>query len=301
MGGMGSSGGGSTSGSVDYPDYMKSYHEDFLEVAWTVVQEDQQIGSPYGSFSTSSPNVTFGFGGWWQSPTASLQQFNNYSIGSNVCEMADKTCLEVIELTGLPDRISDYTQDMSDALSERLTQEVLPRFEAGMRDIGAVCSSAFAIGQAVMENTNTRQVAKTDSLARLQHLNFYMQSWKDLTMQQRQLAAQLTTAESERHRLITVVSLEIARLYTAARYDVDIINSEMAAKDRRWDMENLQYAANVLAGIAGAAVTKGSEVKQSSLGGAISNMAMGAAMGAQFGGAYGAAAGAAVGLIASLL
>lgn len=306
MGGSGSSGGGSTSGTVDYPDYMKNYHEDFLEVAWTIVQEDQQLGSPYAGFSTSSPNVTFGFGGWWMSPVSALQQFNSYSIGSNVCEMAAKSCLDVIELTGLPDRISEYTADMSTALSERLTSEVLPRFEAGMRDIGAVCSSAFAIGQANMENTNTRIVGRTDAEARLQHLNFYMNSWLTLTQQQRQLATQLTTSESERHRLITVVALEIARLYTAARYDVDIVNAEMASKDRRWDMENLQYAANILAGISGAAVTRGTEVNQSSLGGAISAMASGAAMGAMvgaptgIGAPIGAAIGAGLGLLSSL-
>lgn len=307
MGGSGSSGGGSTSGAVDYPDYMKDYHGDFLEVAWAIVQEDQQIGSPYASFSTSSPNVTFGFGGWWFSPTQGLQMFHDYSIGSNVCDMAAKSCLEVIELTGLPDRISEYTAGMSTTLSERLTDEVLPRYESGMRDIGAVCSSAFAIGRANMENTNTRIVARTDAEARLQHLNFFMQSWKDLTIQQRQLAVQLVMAESERHRLVAVVSLEIARLYTAARYDVDIVNAEMAAKDRRWDMENLQYAANILAGISGAAVTRAANVQQSSLSGAISAMASGAATGAMIGSAvpglgtaWGAAIGAGVGLLSSL-
>jgi hypothetical protein len=307
MGGSGSSGGGSTSGTVDFPDYMKDYHGDFLEVAWLIIQEDQQVGSPYNSFSTSSPNVTFGFGGWWKSPVSCLEQYNSWSIGSNVCEIAAKACLEVIELTGLPDRISEYTLDMSTALGERLTQEVLPRFEAGMRDIGAVCSSAFAIGRAVMENTNSRIVGRTDAEARLQHLNFYMNSWLTLTQQQRQLAVQITMAEAERHRLVAVVSLEIARLYTAARYDIDIINVEMAAKDRRWDMENLQYAANVLAGISGAAVTRAAPVNQSSIGGAVSAMASGAAMGAMAGSVipgvgtmWGAAIGAGLGLLSSL-
>lgn len=307
MGGSGSSGGGSTSGAVDYPDYMKDYHTDFLEVAWTIVQEDQQLGSPYASFGTSSPNVTFGFGGWWKSPVAALQTFDSWSIGSNVCTQAALSCLAVVELAGLPDRISEYTADMSTALSERLTQEVLPRFEAGMRDIGAVCSSAFAIGQANMENTNTRIVGRTDAEARLQHLNFYMQSWLSLTQLQRQLAVQITMAESERHRLVTLMALEVARVYTAARYDVDIANVDIAAKDRRWDMENLQYAANILAGISGAAVTRASDVKQSSLGGAISAMASGAAMGATIGSvvpgvgtAWGAAIGAGVGLLSSL-
>ena len=48
-------------------------------------------------------------------------------------------------------------------LNDQLLSDVLPRFEAGMRDINAVQSSAFVIGQAIIEGMGDRDVAKFDA------------------------------------------------------------------------------------------------------------------------------------------
>ena len=48
-------------------------------------------------------------------------------------------------------------------VSDQLTSDILPRFEAGMRDINAVQSSAFVIGRAVIEGMGQRDVTKFDS------------------------------------------------------------------------------------------------------------------------------------------
>ena len=48
-------------------------------------------------------------------------------------------------------------------VSEQLMADILPRFQAGMRDINAVQSSAFVIGQAIIEGMGQRDVAKFDA------------------------------------------------------------------------------------------------------------------------------------------
>ena len=48
-------------------------------------------------------------------------------------------------------------------LNDQLSSDVLPRFEAGMRDINAVQSSAFVIGRAIIEGMGARDVAKFDA------------------------------------------------------------------------------------------------------------------------------------------
>jgi len=50
-----------------------------------------------------------------------------------------------------------------DIISEQLTADILPRFQAGMRDINAVQSSAFVIGRAIIEGMGQRDVAKFDA------------------------------------------------------------------------------------------------------------------------------------------
>lgn len=307
MGSSGSSGGGSSSGTVDYPEYMKDFHGDLLNLAWEIIQADYGVDSPYAFFSTADPNTVFGVAGAWTTPASHLNDFHNYSIPSNICNNTALSCLAIPSIGSLPDRISELTSDMSSALGARLNAEVLPRLKTGLLNIGAVCSSAYSIAQSNLENENTRQIARADAELRLKRQDWYLDSWVKHSMQQRELGYKVTAAESERLKLVGQLALEIGRIYSASKYDNDVIEAEMAAKDRRWDMENLQYGANVLAGISGGTVTRGSEVKQSSIGGAISSMASGAAAGAMAGSAIpgvgtavGAGVGAALGLISSL-
>ena len=61
---------------------------------------------------------------------------------------------ELIENILDEDRLDDVVTEYSNDLGDRLTAEVLPRFRAGMRDINAVVSSAFVLGQAIIEAAN---------------------------------------------------------------------------------------------------------------------------------------------------
>ena len=289
MGIGGSTGGGSTGGLVDFPDYMKGYHEDFLSAAWTIVQAELGSDSPYKNYSTVDPNFTFGVGGNWYTPAEALLALLDMDLASIFNDMA-------ADIAAFTDNIAAETASHAALLATRLTNEIYPRFEAGILDIGAVCSSAFAIGRAILEDTHTKLAADFEQKARNRKLET---SW--------QFSMNLTGMEIEKNRLVGALSAEVARLYTAARYEVDVSAVNMSARDRNWDMDTIERASNILASISGAAVSRGEAPHASALGGALSGAMAGASMGAMVGSVIpgvgtgiGAIVGGGLGLIASL-
>jgi hypothetical protein len=70
---------------------------------------------------------------------------------------------DIKEDVAAADQIAAATSAYGDRLDDRITSEVLPRFEAGMRDINAVQSSAFVIGRAIIEGMADRDVANFDA------------------------------------------------------------------------------------------------------------------------------------------
>ena len=133
----------------------------------------------------------------------------------------------------------------------------------------------------------------------------------------------LDTVRMEIDKFLANVQLEIKKMQTTNLQQVDTLNDALAGKDielrrlkvvavqeqfqnkmehldkqYRWELENYQYGANMLAAIGGgtaAAGTKGTSKAASAIGGALS----GAAAGAMIGGPVGAGIGGALGLAAS--
>jgi len=66
-----------------------------------------------------------------------------------------------------PERVQDEVDSFRADLDAQLVVDVYPRFEAGMRDINAVVSSAFVIGRANIEEGRDREVGKFASGIRI--------------------------------------------------------------------------------------------------------------------------------------
>lgn len=291
MGGGTSSGGGSSSGAVDYPDYMKESHGQALETIWNIVQAETETESPYAGWSSADPSAIFGIPNYsWEPPASLLAKLKgNFPSNFDLLTRFQVWLAALVAADGT--YIAVATAAHSAALASRLTDEVLPRFRMGMLDIGAACSSAFAIGQTVMENENSRMVARFDAELRQQQYNL-----------DKDLAFKGSIQELEWGRLLVTLATEITRIYLAAKYEIDAATVEMAAKDRKWDAEMFEFYNHTLAAISGAAVAKGNETRSSAIGGVLSGAAAGALVGSVVPGvgtAVGAAAGAGLGLLSS--
>ena len=158
----GGGGGGGGAGVVDYPDYMKDYHEAILGDGLltsdiTDIMEVAQGASPFATTVAYDPATPI------TAMTAAVTDLDTL-----VALLSSGTGLDTLISNVLDeDRLDDAVDEFSDDLAARLTAEVVPRFEAGMRDINAVTSSAFATGEATIEGFRDRDVAKYNSALRL--------------------------------------------------------------------------------------------------------------------------------------
>jgi len=291
---MGSSGGGgSTSGMTDYPEYMKSFHgamlnhngSDGLLVSVTDAFNYAVGGnSPYYAYITNSENISQAFMG----SDKTIASYNRIFEMLEDYQSCDFNAL--IATYSISTDIDTLMASVSTVLDDDIITTVLPRFKANMRSIGAVMSSAYAVGEAHIWDSKIKAMAK-------ERLNI-----EGIMLQNRELALKTTLAFIDNKKAFIQTTTDIVKYYYALKTDLDDHYSSMHAKDLKWDLDLFQYVNNTLSSISGAALAQGNPDKSpskvaSAIGGALS----GAAAGAMVGGAPGAVVGGIIGLAGGLM
>ena len=185
------------------------------------------------------------------------------------------------------------------ALDSDLNAKVIPRFNAGMRDINAVQTSAFVIGRALIEYDRDDKVDKF-----MVDMRFQADAKRgDLIQNAAAEMIRLHLQKIELGRVIAALTIDELRLKIAANADYKTEVKALAADLGRWPLEIYKYGANMLASIGGGTTSsvpmdgnKTARIIGSGLSGAIA----GATIGASFGGSgagYGALIGGALGAI----
>jgi hypothetical protein len=290
----GAGGGSAPAGTVAYPDYMQTAHNDWLNhtaadtMTYSVVDlmnSAMSGASPYSGFTTVDVDAVF---------LAPYKTVSNY-IGP-YDRLADFSCFDVEAkyneyITDDNARITAVVTAESDLLDDEINSKILPRFQAGMLDVNAVQTSAFTIGEALIWDGKAKQIAKFDAALRLDRLN-----------SQSEIALKRISTYLEWARLSMATSIELSRIYVASRHDIDSLYTELAAKDRLFDLGIYQYGVNVMSSIAGSAVSPpDTGSNKSGLGGALSGALSGAAAGNMvLPGGWGAAIGGVMGFAAGL-
>ena len=288
----GSSGGGSSSGKVDFPAHMKVAHRDWLDdtgvdnMAFSVVDlmNTAMAGdSPYVNYTPKDPNEAF---------FAAGNDLTSYNTPYEILKTFDDWGIEAVFDTYFADDEAKITAAIiahSAQLDDEVNVNILPKFKAGMVNINATMGSAFVIGEAVIWEGKMKQVALADAKIRLQRI----QEGSDIALKRMNIW-------SDWKRVTSQMATEMARIYLAASFERDNNELEKAHKDKVWDLEMYAYGTQVMACISGTASTVTEMPKQSAMGGAIAGAASGAAIGATLG-PQGAAIGGVIGGIAGLL
>lgn len=299
---MGSSGGGS-SGAVSHSPYLEAAHADWLnstgidkiEKSITEVMDSALGSSPWTGLAAYNPDADI------LSYENTLTAFQ--AILAGLSETTDWATLYAQAGTTLDG--PGETALLADAaafasiIDDNINTVTLPRFRRGMQDINAVVSSAFVIGEAVIEGFRDRDVAKYLSTLRM--------SMKDRKMQATEMMIQMMArrmAWQESYVKMVVESKRIKLVAKKEQIDQDAIIDE---HDAKWDLEVFQSGANVMAASAGGTSTtgiKGTSKTASVLGGAMMGAAGGAMVGAEvgsIGGPHGAAIGAVLGAAVAML
>lgn len=187
--------GAGASGKVDFPQYMKSFHEAWLGTksggfsVSTLIAAMQESPSPYYNEASYDPSPDINrMQNRYDGYNASVASLDYDADWANMVDTAvTKASGNVFPLvdphanmstTALQDILSDVAQavnssgiqsimDAHEARAVARQQRSIARFTAGMADANAVLSSAFAIGLALRESEAENEVAEFD--ARLNH------------------------------------------------------------------------------------------------------------------------------------
>lgn len=301
-GGGGAGGGGGGSGAVSYPAYMETMHSGWLTgMDATIAALLASTTKPYRQAGAVAYNPDI--------PIAAMQTAIDAVITlATITPLTEwqsyvtaiKTAVDLVIMD------STYIANATTAYDTILTNELavhLGKFEAGMRDINAVQSSAFVIGRAILTDSKNSQVAKYTADISLQSI---LQRNKIIFDETGSLLDTLIKVIDER-RLAAHDKIDAYRMQIAAKKEQTDENLRIDVEDELWDVKLYQHGANLLASIQGGVTRAGHDgpgTLSSAIGGAMSGAAAGAMIaGASKGaiaGPVGMGIGATLGLAASI-
>jgi len=350
-------GGGGAAGTVDFPSYIKETHADWLygdsaaaeaancssdiesemdtalsgnpytgEVAFDPSTENTAITAAVSSFATvvAAYDVT----GHWTSAMA-LAETDFEAMSDAVDTIGTTMTTAEAAFDGMTNAVTPAAEDeistavgaFEDLVDERVENDVLPRFQAGMLTINSVLSSSFVMGQADIEAKASRDVNAYQGDLRTKA--FLQKDMIDADIEKNRRAVISTMAgkvydsgvelEKARQAMIATMANTIYAGYvqeieldkTVMHYTIEsnrlqIIsqqeevdrNLELDAFDALWGLEVFQYGATMLGAIGGGRGGGNARPGKnaSALGGALSGAAVGSAFG-PWGAGIGAVAG----------
>lgn len=304
---MGGGGGDNSSdNTVRFAPYLEDAHRNFLGTEGEVVIDplfgyvyregtgvpnknfvtvfnEALDSSPYGNAVNIDLQPAFFGGSYAIGDFPSLyDMFGKFIAGVDLHDLFDQT---LNDLLTSPILTNAYAAQ-ADLLDDDIEQRIYPRFEAGMRDIGAINSSAFATGRAILEDTRIKALNDYSTKVQLKVMDVATQQWQ----------AHLTWNQStiEQYRMII-------RQYYEDLMNANTQNIDMQVKDAIFNLGLFDSARAIIGALNGAPASTAGAAQQgpSQMQKSISGAAAGAAVGAQVGGGYGALIGGVIGLAAS--
>lgn len=186
------------------------------------------------------------------------------------------------------------------ALDNEINTKILPRFNAGMRDINAVQTSAFVIGDAIIMIDRQDKVDKFSADMRLQADSKRAELIQNATAEMIRMYLQ----KAEYGRVVAAFTLDLKRLAFAMHGDYKTETKALLADEGRWPLEIYKYGANMLASVGGGTTsstpTDGNKTART-IGSGLSGAIAGAMVGSQVYGNTGAGIGAIMGGLAGLI
>jgi hypothetical protein len=292
------------SGKVEFPAHMQTVHADWLDdtgsdditTSVTAAMTAAIATSPYTgktSYDPSTPLTAMDTAvATFAILITAIDSDADWGAALDYAETKIDALIDDTFVNVAVDAQSDY-------LDDELDNSILPKFKSGMRDINAVMSSGFIVGEAIILAMKVRDVAKfrADLSGKLELTR------NEMVMSGADAILRLGIAKDELQKTVAHYTIEANRLRVVATKEQTDTGIALAVGDGKWDLELYQYGANVMASISGAAAipssnsSRGPTTAQSAIGGALA----GAAIGSELFGKTGGAAGAGIGLGLGLL
>lgn len=288
MGGGGSSGESSGDNTIHYAEFWETAlselinhsGEDPINKSVFAAVNEALGASPYDEGVFLAPSGGYFGSGYSLTDFPSLfDMFGRFMAGLDVHKLWDQT---LAGFNAAPE-VSALIEAEGTRLSDELEQVQLPRFQAGMRDIGAVASSAFAVGRALLEEARAKALSEFSAKVKAQLVSE---------------TTRLTLGHLDWNKTVILAYQGLHESFQSAQREANAQNLEFRARDELWDLSLYEYARALLGTVSGAAATSpaqadGPSQTQKALAGAAAGASVGATMGP-----WGAAAGGVLGGIA---
>lgn len=295
-GGAGSGGGGGSSGTIDYPQYMKDRHSELYDNIKSAVKK-AQANNPYNFLQAWSPISMI------RQMEATVDCYDEIIRGFDPLDLWLSLMGEVPDVVlGLinTDALNDYIDGQKERLCKGLEEEVLPKYRRGMQDIGAVMTSAFKIGEALLwQRIAEEQINLEKEFKGKLALAAYEYCFKSTGE-----IINLTLQKIAYHKEVAHYNLEVLRMGYTAMKEYNDSQNIYAIEKVKWELEMYKYLMDSLGSIASSAGTSyttsasGTSRLSSAIGGALSGAAGGMMMSG--GNPIGGAIGGAIGLVGGL-
>ena len=278
----GSSGGGGGTNVIRYRPNLEVTHDTLLlhsQGYGDILRDD----SPYDDFEYKDfTSGLYGTGYTTSSFPSLYDMFGKFGAGLDIESLFSQV------LTGIQDMdaIQSASTSHNDLLTDEIEQDVLPRFQLGMRDANAVMSSTFIIGKGIIESARIKKVAEFDA---------------ELKYKLIPVAAEVFAQHLKWNQAIIGQYLEILRFAITIEFDTDNHNYLFKVKNHLWPFSVLALERANIAALngGGGGGGGGSVAEEASTGSKVMSGVVGGAMiGTKINAGWGTAIGAVVGGIA---
>ncbi len=323
---------------IQYAAYVQSWHQTWLGDVDTYI-DTARANNPYSSAAAYDPdtdidgmlaalnafcNAILSFHDSELDISAVSTAFNNAkdvtafnpvtTIGTNISSVKS-----MLDATLLDDSAISSAASAFGAIVHADTEaKVIPTFEAGMRDINAVMSSAYVVGLALIAAEEARNVAKFTSdlkLAQWSDRNKILANMSvtlldaqfkvhQANMQLAEMLGKFFIQGVEYKRALTQSLVDALRMKIVAKKEETDENLRIQAARRKWELKLTQYAASMLGSAGGGhAVAQGTGERSGStvssvLGGVMAGASIGSMFNEVTGGNWGSIGGAVLGGVA---
>lgn len=240
--------------AIEYPSYMQIQHEFWLDGGGTGADDTKGLSLAIKNAITTNPYT--GLTGYDPSTNIASMVTAIDTFAATITAMNAHTDFDTyqnaaaaqIDATISPDAyILARVQAHASALDTEVSAKIIPRFNAGMRDINAVQTSAFVIGRAIIEIDRNEKVDKF-----MADLRFQADAKRgDLIQAATNEMVRMHLQKIELGRVVAAMTIEELRLAIAAQSDYNTEVKALAADLGRWPLEVYKYGANMLASIGG--------------------------------------------------
>lgn len=286
-------GGGSASGKVSHSEYLEQRHNEWL-IDIDVIMEGMAAKNPYITAVAYNPTTLLNAADTaittYNSALSAFDPNAAVSFWENMFDMVVDKVNDSFDST----YIETATTAHRNLLEEDLKNTVLPAYKGSMRTLGAVSTSAYAIGEAILRTSLERNVSKfTSDLT----ISLEDNKQKAISLNLNNIAS-LAANYLEHLKAVATLKVDFNRISIVAYKEQTESNLDSDVRDALWELEYWKYGANLLASISGGVTPLGQDKPSkaaSALGGALSGAAVGSV-----GGVPGAIIGGVAGLVLGL-